>query len=257
MIKVKFPAKLSQRYYDTHYMYMLNIFKYAGCDVSFYQTEGFTVFVGGKKVFIDFADYSHTIVGTLPCFKFHIVESNMPKDVFPFSPISFYDWDEYYTIMKTMDYKAKGYVVSRQRPHCNNKIRRTDVQNLLRANLKEGVQTAKVLQKEFWDEVNTCLVSVCVPGQNNNMIDRGQLQYMAFGACTISPNLPETLPFNKTFVDGEHYIKCADNYSDLLDKIAWCKNNTEKCIEIGKNAQQLFLETSTPKQLLKWIEQNI
>jgi len=108
-------------------------------------------------------------------------------------------------------------------------------------------------QQQFWNETSSMLVSVCVPGHNNNMLDRGQIQSMAFGGCTISPYLPEVLPFDRRLVEGEHYIMCKDDYSDLVEKVEWCKENRKICVDIGNNAKQLFSETSKPNKLWEWI----
>ena len=50
-----------------------------------------------------------------------------------------------------------------------------------------------------------------------------------------------------------NYVSCNYDYSDLVEKIEWCKSNRDKCIEIGRNAQKLFQETSVPSKLLEWI----
>ena len=126
-------------------------------------------------------------------------------------------------------------------------------QNLLKGNLKNVKTKCLPNQIDYWMDINKCLVSVCVPGATNNMLDRGQWQYMAFGCCTISPILPELLPFDKKLIPDVHYIRCKDDYSDLLEKIEWCKQNREKCIEIGRNAKKLFLETSTPEKIVEWV----
>jgi hypothetical protein len=101
------------------------------------------------------------------------------------------------------------------------------------------------------------LVHVCVPGARNDILDRGQLQAMAFGCCTISPVLADCLAWNKELVPGVHYLSCANDYSDLIEKIEWCKSNRDKCIEIGQNAKILFQETSVPSKLLEWIKINV
>ena len=40
-------------------------------------------------------------------------------------------------------------------------------------------------------------------------------------------------------------------YSDLHEKIEWCKANRKECVEIGARAKELFNETSTPKKLIE------
>ena len=87
------------------------------------------------------------------------------------------------------------------------------------------------------------------------MLDRGQFQQMAFGACTISPEIPEWLPFHRRFIRDEHYVVCNTDFSDLLEKIEWCRENRSRCKAIGYNAARLFSETSTPRILIKWIKE--
>jgi hypothetical protein len=142
-----------------------------------------------------------------------------------------------------------------QRPRGGAFERRNYVQKILKTRYGDSTKTEFVEnQCEFWEIINHCLVHVCVPGARNDILDRGQLQAMAFGCCAISPVLADCLAWNQELVPGVHYISCASDYSDLIEKIEWCKCNRDKCIEIGQNVKKLFNETSTPKKLLEWIE---
>ena len=96
-----------------------------------------------------------------------------------------------------------------------------------------------------------------MPGQNNGMLDRAQLQYMFFGCCTLSPILPEILPYQKQFIPNVHYVPLQDDYSDLYEKIEWVKQNRRKCIKIGYNAKELCKENLNPVALVRWIKENI
>jgi len=42
--------------------------------------------------------------------------------------------------------------------------------------------------------------------------------------------------------------------TDLVEKINWCKDNREECVEIGKRAKQWFQKNCLPQHLNKWIE---
>ena len=101
--------------------------------------------------------------------------------------------------------------------------------------------------------INTASAIVCVPGARNNMLDRGQSQQMAFGACTISPKLVTRLSYHGMLIPGVHYVECKSDYSDLIEKANWVINNRSKAIKIGNAAKKLFSETSTPvkQEILK------
>jgi hypothetical protein len=76
------------------------------------------------------------------------------------------------------------------------------------------------------------------------------------GCCTISPNLPEILPCNYTLEPDVHYIKCKDDYSDLIDKIEICKENPQFCKDIAQNAKKIG-NFCTAESLMKWIRMRI
>ena len=43
-----------------------------------------------------------------------------------------------------------------------------------------------------------------------------------------------------------HYIEIKNDFSDLLEKIEWCENNTDKCIEIVNNANNFMKQFENP-----------
>ena len=204
---------------------------------------------------IDFSDFPEVLpnCGDYPYyFKFHFSEDKHEQldNVFPFAPISFDDWNQYVHLKGEICYSANNdTILNNQRPYAGARERSKKVQHMLTSHCRNNVDTSITSQESFWWKINNCLVSVCVPGARNDMLDRGQFQYMAFGCCTISPKLLTILPYYEKLVPGVHYIQCDDNYSDLIDKIEWCKENREACVKIGKNAKHLFKETSTPEQL--------
>lgn len=251
---IKFPERISQRYWGIHFEYVLNMLQEAGCSIDYYTREDDNLVVevnNNRWVDFNYWDSSEKYVITgIPVFKFHC--NQLKDNIFSFSPVSFYDWAHYDFLRRNIKYKAKGIISCRQRAYAGALERRTTVQRLLRDYYE--VKMNEITQIDFWQEIEDCLVAVCVPGFCNNMLDRGQFQYMALGACTISPEIPEYLPFNQKLISQEHYIKCANDYSDLIEKIEWCRNNTTKCINIGKSAQDLFLKTSVPTKTLEWIK---
>lgn len=121
------------------------------------------------------------------------------------------------------------------------------------------VLTDLIDQVKYWREINEIDCAVFVPGQNEHILDRGNLQYLAFGCYTISPDLPEVLPFNRALVPGVHYARCKDDYSDLIDIIMRKRINSNPTSykKIGDNAKQLFQETCTPKAVGEWIKKHL
>ena len=252
MFNIIFPQNKNQKYYRTHFLYVLNIFTYLGCNITFEPREHFIVTINGKDFFIDFSNSQKPFPSNLPMFRFQCIEET--DNIFAFPKVSFYNWLEYYSLEKNIKYNADGHITYRQRPYGNAYERRTKIKDLLK---DYDVKTSLLNQQIYWDEVKNTLVSIFVPGYSNNMLDRGQLQYIALGCCTLSPNIPEIFPFNKKLIPNTHYLCCKDDYSDLLEKIEYCKNNKEHCLEIGNNAKQLFKETSTPENIGLWIQEKI
>jgi hypothetical protein len=50
-----------------------------------------------------------------------------------------------------------------------------------------------------------------------------------------------------TLVPDYHYVLLKDDFSDLLEKIEWCNNNQNKCIEIIKNANNFMSQFADNK----------
>lgn len=264
---IAFPLKNNQRYWKIHYEYILNIFKYLKYPIEYKENLeiddlSFKCIFEGKEIVFDYSDDSNfrNLPNNIPIFKFHYSSLiNYPKNYVPFTPVSFQNWGQFYSLEKEIKYKAKGYVVNRQTPYGNAFERRNKVRELLR---NSGVEHNLLFQEEFWKDINNISMIICVPGQNNNMLDRGQLQCMAFGTCTISPNLPEILSFNKKIIPQIHYLRCNEDYSDLILQLGafnvyFRGEENNKYIQIGQEAKKLFLETSVPEKLVEWVKGNI
>jgi hypothetical protein len=172
-------------------------------------------------------------------------------NIFPWSQISFLDWNNFYQLRNEIKYQANNdLILNNQKPYGNAKERRLNVRKILKDNFPGQVSTKPDMeQSEFFKQINNCLVYVHVPGYRNNMLDRGHIQMFAFGCCVITTNIPNILPNNQKPLPGKHYIKCNDNYSDLVELINWCKMNRNKCKEIGNNAKKLFDESLSPKAI--------
>lgn len=261
-MKVIFPEKDNQKYYGLHVQYLINIFRYVNIDVTyrpmtFVNETAFPCMINGERCIIDFSDSGTSIVhADHPVFKFHCKE--LSDGIFPLPPISFHDWSNYYKLKKTITYTCNNdTILNNQVPYGNAKDRRDYIRELLKMKYPGQLDSEISDQLDYWDKINNCLCHVFVPGQNNNMLDRGQIQFLAFGCCTISPNLPEYFPFNKKLEPDVHYLMCDDRYREVGDKIEWVKANREMAIEIGQNAKTFFKEHMSPPKVVEWMDQCI
>ena len=57
------------------------------------------------------------------------------------------------------------------------------------------------------------------------------------------------------YIPYETYIPCSLDWSDLIEKIEWIKDNPKQCKEITENARKLLKESySVEKLLLYWYD---
>ncbi len=258
-MNILFPQKhIKPLYYDIHIKYMIEYCKAAGCEVecmgeTSLDTTTFVIYVDGKPVAVDFSDFSILRTQVIhPCLKYHCSDKLLKenKNVHPFPPVSFYNWKEYDELSKRIHYTCQGdFILSRQRPYAAALDRRQRVQQSLRDLYGDKARTDLVSQAAYWQEISNCLVAVFVPGARNDMLDRGQAQYMAFGCCTISPHLTDILPGNVRIEPDVHYVQCMDDYSDLHEKIEYIRHNRQLATVIGSNAKDLFKACCYPRPL--------
>jgi len=261
MLNVKFPINIGQRYFPIHFEYILRVLFYGGAEVhperfADFNTTKFLCKINDRDVVFDFSDAGDYLDGDdRLTFKFHYTEQHKSvPNLRPFSPVSFYDWEWVLDFIQKEVYTGRESVIlSNQKPYGNALERRTKVQAMLKQSLGDQVDIKIYDQKEYWNKCLNSRVSVLAPGNSNFMVDRAHMQLFGLGCPVITTKLPEYFPFWKQLEEGKHYIKCADDYSDLLSIIRNVKK--EELIEIGKNAQEFFFETSTPTKLVEWIEQ--
>lgn len=265
MNKIKFPRKENQHYYRYHYTFLFNVFKEAGvnlemCPSTELDTTRFTINIDGKDVCIDFSDHIE-LYKYYPnyryYFKYHYTEGEHDdyNFIYPLGAISFLNWNNYFDLLGKITYKCNNDIIlNNQRPYAGALIRRNKVRKILKDKYGRKVDFTLTDQITYWKKINNCLVSVFVPGARNDMLDRGQYQSMAFGACTISPKLNTVLPYKTKLISGYHYIECKADYSDLVNKIEWCKTHRKECVQIGKNAKNLFMAFCRPQIITRWIE---
>jgi len=267
------PNDLGQwhKYYSTHPLYVLNLLTKAGADIEMVHatdfkcrsTISFDCIINGHLCKFDFNDHEKydrdNAYKYKAYFKFHYNGEADPglskENIFPFTPVNFHDWDLYNKLKSKINYVAEGKILNNQAPAGNAIGRRTHVAEILESAYGSMVDRDRYPKEEFYMLINNASAIVCVPGARNNMLDRGQGQQMAFGACTISPKLVTTLSYYGKLIPGVHYVECKADYSDLINKVNWVRENKSKAIEIGNNAKKLFEETSTPDKQLAWILQ--
>jgi hypothetical protein len=253
-------------YYSTFVLYMRELLDYLGIA---YALSGeialgvskFEMTLGSDtRLLFDFSDHPNDFLSNWSefdaYFKFHYVEDihGDCSGIFPFAPVSFYDWGQYYSLKEQIHYSCNTNVIlNMQRPGGAATERRKFVQKMLFGQYKSLAVTNTVSQVEYWKKINDCLVHVFVPGARNDMLDRGHMQYLAFGCCTIAPKIIDVLPYYGKLVPGIHYVECRSDYLDLIDKIEWVRSNRTRAIEIGKNAKILFERSCEPDKLWNWI----
>lgn len=265
----------NKRYYDNFVGYFRKILDYNRIP---YQLEGsvnvgevvfptatkFLMLLNGKRIVIDFSDnviHMPDWVNFDAYFKYHYTKSVQGEcsTIYPFAPVSFYDWKKYEVLQKEIEYKCNSNIIlNMQRPGGNASKRRNKVRDMLSRCYQElAVLQPKDDQETYWRRINNCLTHVFVPGCRNNMIDRAHLQYLAFGCCTIAPPISDELPYEGVLEPGVHYVQCSETYDDLINKIEWCMDHRKECRKIGENSKALFQRCCTPKRLWEWILEKI
>ena len=264
MFQIKFPIQKDQRYYDIHYKYVLEIFKYLKCNIELKEGMDvdktcFLCEINGQTFAFDFADSNevnpiHTKYKT---FKFHLLHGDATDNLLPFPPVSFYNWDQYYQLEKEIQYSPENLIISNRQVIYGNAIkRRTEVRSRLQAILPvERLKVDIIDQEAFWREINELGLFVHIGGHHSCMQDRASAQYMAFGCCILATTIPEIMPWYKPF--NGTYLRMADDYSDLEEIIRHIQEmNYSKGLRniTAMAAKEFFKETCTPEAIGNWIQ---
>jgi hypothetical protein len=264
MFQIKFPIQKDQRYYDIHYKYVLEIFKYLKCNIELKEGMDvdktcFLCEINGQTFAFDFADSNevnpiHTKYKT---FKFHLLHGDATDNLLPFPPVSFYNWPEFFDLQKTIEYNPTKMIVSnRQRPYGNATVRRLHIQGRLKQCIPleslHDLRIDEIEQKAFWKDVNNISLFVHVGGHHSLICDRSTLQLMGFGCGILSATIPEMLPWYRVF--NGTYIRMRDDYSDLEEIILNSPKYYDRYKRIGDDAKELFMTTCTPEAISLWIQ---
>jgi len=268
--KVVFPPhenwlKSEDEYLRRFYQYFVNTALYAGIEVAYDNTlksfsdQAIPFVVDGIKCAYDISDYSviqlQAWSGEFKCYFMlhHLPVFNVYPNLGSVPQQSFFDWDEYNRLSEGQ-YDCSSDLIL----HCQNlgQIRRRNLARKLLTEKEYNLTTSCWPLSEFWKLGQKCCASVHIPGSTAHMMDRGQLQLMAMGVCTVSPNIYCSLGELRP-EPGIHYVCIRDDFSNLTEKIDWCLNNPNQCVEIGNNAKKLFNDSCIPYAIWKYIKNRI
>jgi len=80
-------------------------------------------------------------------------------------------------------------------------------------------------------------------------------EIIQFGSVMIKPDMSNVITHPNIYKPYETYIPCELDWSDLIEKIEWVKDNPAKCAEIVENARQTVQKAySIENLLLYWYE---
>lgn len=269
------------KYYRAHYYFFIEYALMAGVKIT-YAPESSVIYAGNpansidapffsclindRQVIIDFSDFS-TWDFSRPGARYLKFQTAAPlrEHVIPLGPPIVgnvfrirADMKDYMDLRNSFRYSPIKTITNKQAPYGNAVNRRLLVKQLLQENFQNiDISNGKGWQIDFWKAHEDALLAVCVPGATNNMIDRGQMELIGLGVCTVSPRLETVLPWYQTLQPGMHYLMCNDDYSDLVEVITWAEKNPVACQVIGDNAKRFFDQYYTPKKYWEWILENV
>jgi len=251
---------MGQRYFDSHYRFLIETAKAAELMIEYREMKEvgntFAIEVNGRRR----SSISRTtrrcdreILG--PLFQVPLFSGSpfWGRQRVSLSPISFNSWNQFFSLRQEIAYRAQGIILNCQAPGGDAMERRESVRSMIQRKYGNLADVSLTDQVSFWRKISGCAVAIFVPGARIDILDRGQIQFMAFGACTISPALDSTLPFMRPVQAGVHYLRCADDFSILLTVVDWALGHKDECLEVGANAARLFSETCLPWKIWRWI----
>lgn len=279
-ICLKFPnGYLGHKYGLIHFHFFVQYAKIAGINVELVKHDEhvfisedqliFSCTINDQQVIFDYADHStrnwKSFYPDIPYFKFQSTLTS-PKDLIPLGPPMVgvkrvgskgATVREYNHMKYRYEYKPGTAVLCKQLPNGAAVERRNHVHQLLTENFSNVDTASNCNQLDFWRLHETCLAAVCVPGATNNMVDRGHMELIGLGVCTISPKLQTVFPNNQTLKPGKHYIQCQDDYSNLVEIIQGLQRDPSLAAKIGRNARKFYEKFYTPEKYWEWIARNI
>lgn len=259
--EVDFPTldKFSQIYWDIHAKFNYNIFKSQENvelrdDPSLQHTSfGYEVRVDGKLILFDYFDRPE--IPQYPSqkyhciFKTHLHENKETFGIFPWSPVSFYEWRCFEDLSSSMIYDAFSQTFNMSQNIYGNAIERRKKARNIMLSSGFGVDTGFGSQSEWFMKFRSQKAFIAVPGFDEHIMDRGVTQAMLLGFPVICPEIKELLPGNIRMIPGEDYVKVLPDFSDLLEVL----RNLPDLDVIQKSAKKKALSSLTNKALFEWL----
>ena len=287
-VKVEYPNLIGGNYLNTYLKFPLNNFLLSGAEVSFVKDLKFLneskkgayvqIRINNKPALIDMQDAPREYYGVIyeerykaynpttlnmPIFKVNMRPDIKYNDnIFPYGPYQVWNNKTTVDLEKLLSY-GNDYD-----PHANNCIINTT--SVMYNNTRKRAYSKldygkiykdikfirnKVPQYQHWDRLSNCLGVLNISGSSANVVDKAPIETMWRGVCIIHNDIDILLPHNKQLVKNEHYICLADNYSDINEKINYLYDNRDLAKEMGAEARELMLTTSTPERRVEWMLQ--
>jgi hypothetical protein len=277
MTDIQFPnQQVKHHYYGKHADFIFKMAALVGKTSEYvgytnqiwFSPANFSFLYKGKQILVNTGDLLllDDLSPDILYFKYHYNESEHGhiKNVFPLgsmfiSPAPLTTYQHFFGLIEEDGFynSANNMILSKQRPFGQAVERRKIVQSILR--IKYGNEFDCEVQKGdhigHWKAQRNCLVNVCVPGARPDMVDRGHLESMGLGVCVVAPPITDVLAGFIQPVAGVHYVECKADYSNLVRVVEWCKDNRDRCQEIGDNCKELFRKYYTPENYWKWIDE--
>jgi hypothetical protein len=277
---LRFPRESeTHRYNLIHFRFFVQYAKIAGVDVHLVDSDDkvfiasdhlvFSCTINDQQIIVDYADHSTKNWSSrypgIPYFKFQTTAKN-PPGLIPLGPpmvgvkrrgTQGATMREYNQIRYDYDYQPGHAILCKQLPNGAATERRNLVHQMLVENFESVDISADSDQIDFWRAHKRCLTAVCVPGATNNMVDRGHMELIGLGVCTISPELYTLFPGGKSLTPDRHYIRCRDDYADLIDIIKSLQADPSRSQDIGQRARKFYEKRYTPQKYWQWILENL
>jgi hypothetical protein len=265
----------SVRSYDRQaWRYVYNTATEAGIDVTLDSKlrkvcwSAWEVEVDGIPIVIDISDY-HTLDGHVCDYPLWLRFTYTHYfDAFPevgsFPLVSFQDWDMYRAIRRD-GYARRAtdnivFGVRKCEDVAGKATRRAKVHALLKDAFGPRLDDSWTHLTGYLDRARNSLAAVVVPGSCNNRIDRSTWQLMAAGVPVVCPEIFDA-PLGVRPEANEHYVRCKDDYSDLIERLHMLELDRESGDRIGDrigaNAGDFFKRYGTPSAIWSYIGERL
>ena len=277
---LKFPIEYQTHKYSLiHFSFFIQYAKIAKIEIELVKSTDkifisndhliFSCLVNDQQIIVDYADHVaknwQKEYPGIPYFKFQ-TNLPLPENCIPLGPPMVgikkkgskgATMREYMDIKNYYNYHPEKNILCKQMPNGAAIERRNLVHQLLSDNFKDVDISCDNDQIDFWKLHENCLAAICVPGATNNMVDRGHIELIGLGVCTVSPKLYTVFPDSRQLEEGKHYIRCEDDYSDLVRILELLQKNPGISRSIGNNARKFYEEIYTPQKYWQWIMENL